>query len=75
MFNKGNFTLLMIFLLIFIGFGDSFLPKPLNNASFQTRTAINNFVLGMFPTWEPKVKPHQRTEKAIEETQTGAKVK
>ncbi len=75
MFNKGNFALFIILLLIFIGFGDSFLPKPLNNASLQTRTAINNLVLGMFPTWEPKVKPHQRTEKAIEATRTGGKVK
>ena len=75
MFNKGNFTLLIIFLLIFIGFGDSFLPKPLNNASFQTRTTINNFILGMFPTWRPKVNPQQRTEKAIEEMQTDGKGK
>ncbi|MDJ0676856.1 MAG: hypothetical protein QNJ36_16005 [Calothrix sp. MO_167.B42] len=65
----------MIFLLIFIGFGDNFLPKPLNNASFHTRTTINNFIVGMFPTWEPKVKPHQRTEKAVEEIQTDGKRK
>ncbi|MDJ0619928.1 MAG: hypothetical protein QNJ63_24835 [Calothrix sp. MO_192.B10] len=73
MFNKGNFGLLIVLLLVFIGFGDSFLPKPLSTASFQTRTTINNFVVGMFPTWEPKTKPYERTESALEEAQKGRK--
>ncbi|MDJ0796991.1 MAG: hypothetical protein QNJ51_09170 [Calothrix sp. MO_167.B12] len=71
MFNKGNFSLFIVLLLIFIGFGDSFLPKPLSTASFQTRTTINNFVVGIFPTWEPKTKRYERTEKALEEAQKG----
>lgn len=75
MFNKGNVALLSILLLVFIGFGDKLLPKPLSTVSFQTRTTINQFILGMFPTWEPKVKPYQRTEKAIEETRKDSKVK
>jgi hypothetical protein len=68
MFNKGNMTLLFIVGLIFVGFGDSFLPKPLSTASYQTRTTINNFVIGMFPTWQPKTNPHKRTQEAIEQT-------
>jgi hypothetical protein len=73
MFNKSNFTLLFILFLIFVGFGDSFLPKPLSTASFNTRTTINNFTIGLFPTWKPKVSPDERTEKAIEDTERGGK--
>ncbi|NJL11423.1 MAG: hypothetical protein HC908_18260 [Calothrix sp. SM1_7_51] len=73
MFNKGNLTLLFIVLLIFVGFGDSFLPAPLSTASFTTRTTINNFAIGMFPGWRPKVNPEQRTKDAIEQTEGKAK--
>jgi hypothetical protein len=67
MFSKGNMTLLFIVGLLFIGFGDSFLPKPLSTASYQTRTTINNIVIGMFPTWRPKTDPNKRTEEAIQQ--------
>ncbi|MBW4507416.1 MAG: hypothetical protein KME64_13015 [Scytonematopsis contorta HA4267-MV1] len=73
MFNKGNFTLLLIVFLVFVGFGDSFLPKPLSTASYNTRTTINNFAIGLFPTWKPKVNPDERTEKAIEDTERGGR--
>ncbi|BAZ11843.1 hypothetical protein NIES4071_36690 [Calothrix sp. NIES-4071] len=68
MFNKANITVLFILGLIFVGFGDSFLPKPLSTASYQTRTTINNFVIGMFPAWQPKTDPYKRTQEAINET-------
>ncbi len=68
MFNKGNMTLLFLLMLIFIGFGDSFLPKPLNTASYQTRTTINNFVIGIFPAWRPKTDPYKNTQEAIDQT-------
>jgi hypothetical protein len=68
MFNKANMTVLFILGLIFVGFGDSFLPKPLSIASYQTRTTINNFVIGMFPAWKPKTDPYKRTKEAINET-------
>ncbi|OKH52988.1 hypothetical protein NIES2101_12955 [Calothrix sp. HK-06] len=67
MFNKGNMTLVFLLMLIFVGFGDSFLPKPLSTASYQTRTTINNFVIGMFPAWQPKTDPNKRTQEAIEQ--------
>ncbi|MDJ0734140.1 MAG: hypothetical protein QNJ47_08680 [Nostocaceae cyanobacterium] len=69
MFNKGNFTLLILLSLIFIGFGDSFLPQPLSSASRNTRTTINNLLVGIFPTWQPKTKPYERTQDALEQTQ------
>jgi hypothetical protein len=67
MFNKGNMTLAFLLILVFVGFGDSFLPKPLSTASYQTRTTINNFVIGMFPAWRPKTDPNKRTQEAIKE--------
>lgn len=67
MFNKGNMTLLFIVGLIFVGIGDGFLPKPLGTASYQTRTAINNVVISMFPAWRPKTDPNKRTEEAIQQ--------
>lgn len=71
MFNKGNVSLLMIIVLVFIGFGDKFLPQPLSTASFQTRTTINNFVIGMFPSWKPKTNPNQRTQDAVKQLDGG----
>ncbi|WP_460200087.1 hypothetical protein [Scytonema sp. NUACC21] len=62
---------ILILFLVFVGFGDSFLPKPLSSASLNTRTTLNNWMIGLFPTWQPKTNPHQRTQKAIEETEKG----
>jgi hypothetical protein len=75
MFNKRNTSLFFILLLIFVGFGDSFLPKPLSTASLRTRTAVNNFMIGLFPKWRPKTKPYERTEKALESVENGEKNK
>jgi hypothetical protein len=60
-------TIALILLLVagFIGFGDKFLPKPLSTASFQTRTSLNQMIVGAFPSWRPKTQPHKRTEEAI----------
>ena len=67
MLNKGNFAILLIVLLVFIGFGDSFIPKPLSSVSFQTRSTINGFLVSLFPTWQPKSNPNRRTERAVEQ--------
>jgi hypothetical protein len=71
--KKTGTFLLIVLSLVFIGFGDSFLPKPLSTTSRDTRNALNGFVIGLFPTWQPKTKPNQRTEKAIEDTEKGSK--
>jgi hypothetical protein len=57
---------LPIFLIAFgfIGFGDRVLPNPLNSLSLNTRTSINQFLLGL----SPKIKsqnPDGATEKAV----------
>jgi hypothetical protein len=69
--RKTATTLFILLFLIFVGFGDRFLPKPLSNASLQTRTSINQFFVGLFPTWEPKTRPNARTEKAVDELEKG----
>jgi hypothetical protein len=64
-------TWLILLFLIFVGFGDSFLPKPLSKASLQTRTTINQFFTGLFPSWQPKTRPNARTERAVEDLEKG----
>ncbi|CDN12977.1 MAG: hypothetical protein HRU34_19830 [Richelia sp.] len=71
MLNKGNFSILLILVLVFIGFGDSFLPKPLSYASLQTRTTMNSIIVSLFPVWQPKVNPNRRTEEAIKQAKPG----
>jgi hypothetical protein len=69
--RKTASTWLILLFLIFVGFGDSFLPKPLSTASLQTRTKINQFVIGLFPAWQPRTNPNARTEKALDDIEKG----
>ncbi|WP_414621895.1 hypothetical protein [Calothrix sp. CCY 0018] len=54
---------------IFVGIGDRVLPEPMKSASLNTRTTINKSLIGLFPTRRSKLKPHERTNKAIEEAE------
>jgi hypothetical protein len=63
---KRYFPLIVIVFLIFLTLGDRILPGALGKASTQTRGAINQFLIGLFPDWKPKTDPYERTEKAIE---------
>lgn len=61
---------ILIGTVLFIAVGDKVLPDPLGQASAQSRQAINNALVGKFPSWKPKTDPYERTEEAIEsETQ------
>jgi hypothetical protein len=51
--------------LVFVTLGDRFLPGPLNQYSWQTRTSINQFLEHSLPQFKPK-NPHQGMEKAVE---------
>jgi len=59
--------LILLLTIAFIGFGDSFLPKPLSTASRQSRESLNNVISGLVPNWSPKMKPNQRTEDAVKQ--------
>lgn len=73
-FPKVNFTLLIIAVFLFVGFGDRVLPKPLSTASLQARTTVNSYLVGLFPKKRFK-NPNERTETAVDdlERKTGQK--
>jgi hypothetical protein len=52
---------------IFVGIGDSFLPKPLSIYSLHTRNVINAKLIALMPNPKPKVKRFtEEREKQIE---------
>jgi hypothetical protein len=55
---------IVLLAVAFIGFGDRILPSPLNTLSFNTRTAINNTLMGLSPQLKPQ-KPDAAMEKAV----------
>ncbi len=71
MFRKSNFIVIFLLFAIFVGIGDSFLPEPMKSASLNTRTSINKSLVGLFPSRKSKLKPHERTRKAIDEAEQG----
>lgn len=66
------FPIVLLLGLLFIALGD-FLPQPLSTASRTTRNNLDQFVAGLFPTWRPKTQPYDRTERALDKQQEGAK--
>lgn len=66
---KSNvFMIPLVLLLVFIGFGDKFLPNPLSNASVQTRTTLNKWIVGLFPQRDGDViNPNKEREAQIEQ--------
>ncbi len=59
-------TIVFFLTLVFVGFGDAFLPKPLSTASLDARTQVNRFMISLFPYMSPIDNPHRRTEGEIE---------
>jgi hypothetical protein len=64
--SKTPVGLILLVGLVFVGFGDQFLPPEIGRYSLQTRSSIDQFFINTFPQWKPKTKPHQRTEDAVE---------
>ena len=71
MFKKSYFIFALLLFLLFVGIGDSVLPEPMKSASLNTRKSINKNLTGLFPNRKSKLKPHERTRKAIEEAEKG----
>ena len=61
-----NWGLLILGAVLYISLGDRFLPGALGETSANIRHGINNFLIGLVPSWEPSVDPYKRTEDAIE---------
>ncbi|WP_174783358.1 MULTISPECIES: hypothetical protein [unclassified Dolichospermum] len=47
--------------------GDKVLPGALGKSSTQTRIALNNFAIDLFPNIKRPKTPNTRTEKAVED--------
>ncbi|WP_416233457.1 hypothetical protein [Anabaena sp. UHCC 0451] len=60
---------ILIGFVLFVAGGDKVFPGAVGKASIQTRTTMNNFLIGLFPTWQPKTNPYERTEKKLQETE------
>ncbi|MBE9028385.1 hypothetical protein IQ266_01280 [filamentous cyanobacterium LEGE 11480] len=55
----------------YVAFGDAFLPGKAGYYSTYSRATMNNMLVNMFPSWQSKTNPYQRTEKAIEQEENG----
>jgi hypothetical protein len=69
MVPKSTIPVVLLVGLIFIGFGDKFLPQPLSGMSYYTRTTLNQMMMSSFQVWQPKSNPNARTERALEDTE------
>jgi len=67
MLPKKMFFPLTVLFIIFVITGDrlTFLPYPVRNASYQSRT----FVLGLWPDWLKPKDQNQQREQEIEKLQ------
>jgi len=64
---KRYIPFLIIVLILFLTMGDKVLPGNLGKYSTQTRIALNNFALNLFPTVKRPKNPNAETEKELEE--------
>ncbi|NDJ17807.1 hypothetical protein [Myxacorys almedinensis] len=71
--SKFPFGLVLLFGVLFIGFGDRILPSAIGQYSLQTRSVIDNTLIGLFPSWRPKTNPHKRTRDAIDRIEKQSK--
>ncbi len=69
------FQLLPVFLIVAIAYGDKFLPYPLNSWSYQTRTKINNALVGSFDedVLENNKYNNKKTDEIIEQVEKDAR--
>ncbi len=71
MLKKIPVGFLLLLGLIYVGFGDQFLPPSIGRYSFQVRSSLDGMMIGMFPNLRPKTNPYDRTEDAIQKTEGG----
>ncbi|MDP5015709.1 hypothetical protein FJR11_08485 [Anabaena sp. UHCC 0187] len=64
---KRYIPFFIIGFILFVTVGDKVLPGDLGKSSIQTRIALNNFALNLFPTVKRPKNPNARTEKQLEE--------
>lgn len=62
-----RWELLALVAVLYISVGDKVLPGALGETSAKARQSINNFLIGLVPSWKPSVDPYKRTEDALEQ--------
>jgi len=60
-----------VYMIVFIAYGDKFLPSPLSNFSANTRNTINSVLVGAFKDdiLENNKYNNKKTDKVIEEVE------
>lgn len=66
--HRSYFPLFLILALLFMLVGDR-LPAPVGPLGVQAKKNVNTFVIGLFPSWNPKLNPNQRTESQLEQVE------
>ena len=64
---KRYIPFFIIGFILFVTVGDKVLPGELGKSSIQTRIALNNFALKLFPTVKRSKNPNAETEQELEE--------
>ncbi len=72
--RRSTFPILVLVVLLFLALGDR-LPSPVGEWSLQTRQSLNQFVISLFPSWDPKLNPNQRTESELRQIENSASPK
>jgi hypothetical protein len=69
---KKRFPVVTILLLAigYVGFGDQVLPRSVGKYSTQTRAAIDDMMVGAFPSFNSKTNPNRRTEDAVRQSES-----
>jgi hypothetical protein len=70
MLRKIPFGLIILLTLVYVGFGDQFLPRSVGQYSTQIRTSFDNMLVASFPSWRPRANPNARTEEAVKNTES-----
>jgi hypothetical protein len=70
MLRRIPFSLIFLLSLVYIGFGDQFLPRSIGQYSTQIRSSFDDMLVANFPSWRPKTQPNARTQEAIRNTES-----
>lgn len=65
--NLIRWEIIVLVAVLYISLGDKILPGVLGETSTKARQVINQFVIGLVPSWKPSVDPYKRTEDALEQ--------
>jgi hypothetical protein len=68
--KRFPFGMAALVAVAYIAFGDAFLPGDAGRYSYQARAQLNTMMIKVFPNWKVKSNPNQRTEDAVQQTES-----